>query len=117
MSLNEVSLKKHVAGHASNSRLTITSEWDLFQGLTVTQIKHIRSLIDENITKCNDEVIKVEQQRNEKLFEIGNLLHESVPVSNDEVCHRAMEKYTVEPCKYMGTIEGTWKLSALTRLL
>ena len=28
----------------------------------------------------------MEQERNEKLFEVGNLLHESVPVSNDEVC-------------------------------
>ena len=57
----------------------------LFQGLTVTQIKSIRTLIDGNITKCNDEVLKVEQDRNEKLFEVGNLLHESVPISNDEV--------------------------------
>ena len=56
------------------------------QALTVTQIKNVRTLIDGNITKCNEEVIKVEQERNEKLFEVGNLLHESVPVSNDEVC-------------------------------
>ena len=28
----------------------------------------------------------MEQERNEKLFEVGNLLHDSVPVSNDEVC-------------------------------
>lgn len=35
--------------------------------------------------KCNEEVLKVEQERNEKLFEVGNFLHESVPISNDEV--------------------------------
>lgn len=51
----------------------------------MTQIKHIRTLIDGNIAKCNEEVIQVEQLRNERLFEVGNLLHESVPVSNDEV--------------------------------
>lgn len=57
------------------------------QGLTVSQIKNIRTLIDENLAKCNEEVVNVEQLRNEKLFEVGNLLHESVPVSNDEVCN------------------------------
>ena len=57
------------------------------QGLTVSQIKNLRTLIDGNIVKCNEEVVKVEQHRNEKLFEVGNLLHETVPVSNDEVCN------------------------------
>lgn len=57
---------------------------DMLEGLTVTQIKGVRTLIDENIAKCNEEVVKVEQLRNEKLFEVGNLLHESVPISNDE---------------------------------
>ena len=65
--------------------------WKLFfystQSLTVTQIKNVRTLIDANIAKCNEEVVNVEQLRNEKLFEVGNLLHESVPVSNDEVCN------------------------------
>ena len=56
------------------------------QGLTVSQIKNVRTLIDRNIAECNEEVVNVEQLRNEKLFEVGNLLHESVPVSNDEVC-------------------------------
>lgn len=51
----------------------------------MTQIKSIRTLIDGNITECNEEVLKVEQERNEKLFEVGNFLHESVPISNDEV--------------------------------
>ena len=45
----------------------------------------MRTLIDKNIAKCNEEVTKMEQLRDEKLFEVGNLLHESVPVSNDEV--------------------------------
>ena len=55
------------------------------QGLTVSQIKNVRTLIDRNIAECNEEVVNIEQLRNEKLFEVGNLLHESVPVSNDEV--------------------------------
>ena len=55
------------------------------QKLTVIQIKKVRSLIDEGITKCHEEVDRVEQLRNAKLFEVGNLLHDAVPVSNDEV--------------------------------
>ncbi|KAJ7377076.1 Serine--tRNA ligase, cytoplasmic [Desmophyllum pertusum] len=57
---------------------------DMLEGLTVSQIKNVRTLIDGNIAKCNEEVAQVEQLRNEKLFEVGNLLHESVPISNDE---------------------------------
>lgn len=52
--------------------------------LTVMQIKKIRSLIDDAIQK-NDESLKItESERNNALREVGNHLHESVPVSNDE---------------------------------
>lgn len=83
--------------HVSSPKLLTQIPWSITnenveimflfkQGLTVSQIKNVRTLIDGNIAKCNEEVVKVEQLRNEKLFEVGNLLHESVPVSNDEVC-------------------------------
>ena len=55
------------------------------QKLTVTQIKKVRALIDEGIVKCNKEVELVEHLRSDKLFQVGNILHESVPISNDEV--------------------------------
>ncbi|XP_032676131.1 serine--tRNA ligase, cytoplasmic isoform X1 [Odontomachus brunneus] len=52
--------------------------------LTVTQIKRIRVLIDEAIQR-NDESLKAtELERNNALREVGNHLHESVPVSDDE---------------------------------
>lgn len=52
--------------------------------LTVMQIKKIRCLIDDAIQK-NDESLKTtESERNSALREVGNHLHESVPVSNDE---------------------------------
>lgn len=35
--------------------------------------------------KCNVEVVRLEKLRNDKLFEVGNWLHESVHISNDEV--------------------------------
>lgn len=52
--------------------------------LTVAQIKNIRALIDEAISKNDESLIATEQERNRALKEVGNLLHESVPVSNDE---------------------------------
>ncbi|KXJ09409.1 Serine--tRNA ligase, cytoplasmic [Exaiptasia diaphana] len=54
------------------------------QNLTVTQIKMVRGLVDEGMEKCNVEVVRLEKLRNDKLFEVGNWLHDSVHISNDE---------------------------------
>lgn len=53
--------------------------------LTIPQLKRVRSLVDEAILKCQEEVTKLEKQRNEMVKEIGNLVHDSVVISNDEV--------------------------------
>lgn len=58
----------------------------------MSQIKKVRLLIDEAILKCDAERIRLEAERFESLREIGNLLHPSVPISNDEV---GMEPGTV----------------------
>lgn len=55
------------------------------QALTVTQIKKIRLLVDEAVQKGDCERQRLEAERFEYLREIGNLLHPSVPISNDEV--------------------------------
>lgn len=55
------------------------------QALTVTQIKKVRLLVDEAVEKSDSERIKLEAERFEYLREIGNILHPSVPISNDEV--------------------------------
>lgn len=39
------------------------------------------------MVKTDSDRIKLEAERFEYLREIGNLLHPSVPISNDEVCH------------------------------
>uniref|UniRef100_A0A7M4E895 serine--tRNA ligase n=1 Tax=Crocodylus porosus TaxID=8502 RepID=A0A7M4E895_CROPO len=57
---------------------------DILAGLRVSQIKKVRILIDNAILKCDSERVKLEAQRFENLREIGNLLHPSVPISNDE---------------------------------
>ncbi|NP_001080487.1 seryl-tRNA synthetase 1 L homeolog [Xenopus laevis] len=57
---------------------------EILSALSVTQIKRLRVLIDEAITATDSERIKLEGERFESLREIGNLLHPTVPISNDE---------------------------------
>ncbi|MBN3289121.1 SYSC protein, partial [Polypterus senegalus] len=65
---------------------------EILSGLTVTQIKKIRILIDAAISEVDAERIKLEGERFEHLREIGNLLHPSVPISNDEDADNKVEK-------------------------
>nr|CAD7440046.1 unnamed protein product [Timema bartmani] len=54
------------------------------KALTVPQIKKVRSLIDDAIARNDASLSQTERERNSALREVGNHLHESVPVSNDE---------------------------------
>jgi len=62
------------------------------QGLTVTQIKRIRILIDEAIEKNKAKMDELEQARDGILGEMSNWLHPSVPVSNDEDADNRVER-------------------------
>lgn len=68
-----------------NPSVTTNSPSRLLQPLTVTQIKKVRLLVDEAVQKTDSDRLKLEAERFEYLREIGNLLHPSVPISNDEV--------------------------------
>lgn len=57
---------------------------DDLKPLTITQIKQIRARIDDAIVENEKQLNQVETVRNSALREVGNWLHESVPVSNDE---------------------------------
>lgn len=57
---------------------------DQLKALTVNQIKKVRTLIDEAIVENEKNLVAVESVRNSALREVGNHLHPSVPVSNDE---------------------------------
>lgn len=57
---------------------------DNLKSLTVMQIKAIRGLIDDAMVKNDQDLAKTESERNSALREVGNHLHDSVPVSNDE---------------------------------
>jgi len=61
---------------------TLNSE--TLKTLTVMQIKKIRTFIDKAIEKNNEDLKTTELERNSALREVGNHLHTSVPVSNDE---------------------------------
>uniref|UniRef100_A0AAQ4RWS5 serine--tRNA ligase n=1 Tax=Gasterosteus aculeatus aculeatus TaxID=481459 RepID=A0AAQ4RWS5_GASAC len=65
---------------------------DVLSPLTVTQIKKVRQLVDEAVEKSDGERIKLEAERFEYLREIGNLLHPSVPISNDEDADNKVER-------------------------
>lgn len=57
---------------------------EMLEKLTVTQIKKVRTMIDENMKLCDAERVECEKIRHSNLFEVGNWLHDSVVVSNDE---------------------------------
>lgn len=57
---------------------------DLLKPLTVTQIKKVQVKLVEEIAANDKELLALEQGRNSALREVGNHLHASVPVSNDE---------------------------------
>merc|ERR1711874_453103 len=61
-------------------------------GLTVTQIKKIRSLIDEAIAENNKDLDQFSRARDENIGEISNWLHDSVPISNDEDADNRTER-------------------------
>ena len=52
----------------------------------MTQIKKIQSLIEEASDKNKVEMKECEEERYKHLAMIGNILHPSVPISDDEVC-------------------------------
>ena len=55
------------------------------QPLTVKQIKKIQSLIEESSDRNKAVMKECEVERYKHLVMIGNILHPSVPISDDEV--------------------------------
>lgn len=58
------------------------------KGLQISQIKNLTKLIDQEIEANNKRLVVVEAERNEALKEMGNILHESVPVTDNEDFNR-----------------------------
>jgi seryl-tRNA synthetase len=56
--------------------------------LNVAQCKAISKLFDDKIEESEKEILQVEYDRNESLKEMGNILHESVPITDNEDFNR-----------------------------
>ena len=61
-------------------------------GLTVTQIKKVRGLIDVAIEKNKESLEELVKKRDALLGECANWLHPSVPISNDEDADNRTER-------------------------
>ncbi|VDM95520.1 unnamed protein product [Thelazia callipaeda] len=57
---------------------------DDIKKLDVVQIKKLKETIDAKLTETKIAMLKHETSRNQTLAQIGNIVHPSVPVSNDE---------------------------------
>ncbi|VDM82606.1 unnamed protein product, partial [Strongylus vulgaris] len=58
------------------------------KGLSVTQIKKLRMILDEKMAETKISMEKLETERHQNLIQIGNIVHHSVPVSDDEENNR-----------------------------
>lgn len=57
---------------------------EVVEALTVTQIKRIRTLIDEEIVNIDQQRVNCEKDRQKSHSEVANWVHDSVVISNDE---------------------------------
>lgn len=61
--------------------------------LCVAQIKKVRELIDVATAENDAKLSETEKARDASLREIGNILHDSVPISNDEDENKARKMH------------------------
>lgn len=66
---------------------------DRLKELTINQIKKTRILIDTAITENEAKLVELEVTRNTALREVGNHLHHSVPVSDNEDENKVEREY------------------------
>lgn len=97
-SIGEKMKKKEAVGDTDDLPTNIASDVcnaDLasVKLFTVRQLKRLSSLADEETKKCNELCHACEKKRAEEMFEIGNLVHESVPVNDDEANNRVEKEW------------------------
>ncbi|CAJ0931208.1 unnamed protein product, partial [Mesorhabditis belari] len=76
---------------------------DEITGLTISQLKKVQVLVEEKMKTTEASMVQLDQQRQEALVQIGNLVHESVPVSDNEDNNRVERTF--------GDISGRRKYS------
>ena len=75
-----------LAAEIISSLLELTVE--KLKELKVVQLKNLTKHVDQEIEKNNKTLNLIENERNEALKEMGNILHESVPVTDNEDFNR-----------------------------
>ncbi|KAM7539574.1 hypothetical protein Aperf_G00000042778 [Anoplocephala perfoliata] len=63
------------------------------EGLNIAQIKALTVHIDETIKSQQRQSDELEKTRNELVYEIGNILHHDVPISNDEEDNKVIRTF------------------------
>lgn len=58
----------------------------------MAQIRPIVKSIDAAIAQNNEDRVRTEEERGETVKEIGNMLHETCIISNDEVIHNVISQ-------------------------
>ncbi|CAD6199707.1 unnamed protein product [Caenorhabditis auriculariae] len=106
--IGEKMKKKEAQGDDDNVEDDIVSRLadlnlDQLKDLSVVQIKKLRVLVDEKMIETKAAMESKEAARQEALVQIGNLIHDSVPVSDDEANNRIERTF--------GDIKSTKKYS------
>lgn len=84
--------------------------------LSVADIKDLRIRIDNAMKENDENMLAAEANRNKALREIGNHLHESVPISNDEVSYLLLCSLTY-PTSYHSKVSSSVILQVFVFLL
>ena len=91
--IGEKMKKKEPQGEDANVPDAVTQNLielnaDSLKELTIVQVKTLTKLIDREIEKNGFTLGLIETERNEALKELGNILHDSVPVTDNEDFNR-----------------------------
>lgn len=57
---------------------------ETLQPLSLGQLKSLKTKLDKTVEENGKQLLEIERLRNEALKEVGNILHPSVPVDDDE---------------------------------
>ncbi|MFH4983510.1 hypothetical protein AB6A40_010219 [Gnathostoma spinigerum] len=66
---------------------------DCLKDLQISQIKKLRVLVDQKMKEAEEDMKRQETERHQALIQIGNILDDSVPVSDDEENNRVEKVY------------------------
>lgn len=91
---------KNIQGDAQVPVLDLKSLLEKIESIAaeanLETLKNLRGQVEEHTALINKQMEECEYKRDEVLREIGNLLHEKVPISNDEDNNAIVREYGIE---------------------